>query len=58
MRYKVTKNGENIVITDNFKNANEAYNKCIYRGKSGDIIRMLFKKNPEDPWNSVKKDWL
>ena len=58
MRYRVTKNGENIIITNNFKHATEAYNKCIYTGKSGDIIRMCFRKTPKDEWETVKKDWL
>ena len=58
MRYKVTKNGENIIITNNFKHASEAYNKCVYTGKSGDIIRMYYRRAITDEWENVKKDWL
>ena len=58
MRYKVTRNGEVIVITDNFKNAVMAYNKSIYFGKAGDIVRMLYRNDPNKPWQNIRKDWL
>ena len=58
MRYKVTKNGEVIVITDLLKQAGIAYNKAIYYGKQGDIIKMEYRDDPRKPWETVKKDWL
>lgn len=58
MRYIVSKNGENIIVTSNFKRATAVYNKCIYTGKPGDIIRMSFRKDPSKEWELVKKDWL
>lgn len=58
MRYKVTKNGEVIVITDLLKQAGIAYNKAIYYGKQGDIIKMECRVDPSKPWETVKKDWI
>lgn len=56
--YKVTRNGETIVVTWSYKNAAEAYDACIYRGKEGDIIRLLTRKNKKDEWELARKDWL
>ena len=58
MRYRVMKNGEKIVITDLLKQAGIAYNKAIYYGKPGDIIKMEYRDTPDKPWATVKKDWL
>ena len=58
MRYKVSVNGEAKVITDSLKHAGAAYNKAIYYGKSGDIIKLEYRKTPNIPWETVKKDWI
>lgn len=58
MRIKVTKNDEVIIVTNNFKHASRSYNDAIYKGKSGDIVRMYCRQNPNDDWELVKKDWL
>lgn len=58
MRYKVTRNGEVIVTTDSLKNAVLAYNESIYFGKTGDIIRMQYRIDPNKPWQTLRKDWL
>lgn len=58
MRYKVSKNGENILITDSLKHAGAAYNRTIYYAKEGDIIKMEYRENPSKPWVTVKKDWI
>ena len=58
MRYKVMMNGDTQVITDSYKHAAAVYNKAIYHGKPGDIIKMQMRRNPQDDWETVKKDWL
>lgn len=58
MRYKVTLNGEEVIISDNLKHAADAYNKTIYFGKEGDIIRMYYRPNPNTKWMELRKDWL
>lgn len=58
MRYKVSVNDEQKLITDNLKHAGAAYNKAIYYAKSGDIIKMEYRKAPNLPWDTVKKDWI
>lgn len=58
MRYKVSVNGEQKLITDNLKHAGAAYNKAIYYAKPGDIIKMEYRENPNVPWSIVKKDWI
>lgn len=58
MRFRVSKNGDCVLITDSFKHAAEAYNKTIYGAKSGDFVRMEYRKKPNDQWELVKKDWL
>ena len=58
MRYKVTKNGDNVLITDSLKHAGAAYNRAIYYAKSGDIIKMEYRENPSKPWATVRKDWI
>jgi len=58
MRHRVEKNGETIIITDKIQHAYEAYNKCIYFGKEGDIIRFTTRKSPNHPWKLVRRDIL
>ena len=58
MRYKVTVNGETYLVTESLKHAVECYNKAIYNGKSGDMIRFYSRKSPDLPWDMVRKDWL
>lgn len=58
MRFKVLRNGEIIVVTDHIKMAAMTYNKAIYYGKQGDIIKMLYREDPNKEWKLLKKDWL
>lgn len=58
MRYKVLRNGETIIVTNNFKHVGEAYNKAIYYGKPGDIVKLQYRDSPDKPWTTMKKDWL
>ena len=58
MRYKVTLNGEEVIITNNLKHAADAYNKVIYFGKEGDIIRMYYRPKPDVNWSELRKDWI
>ena len=58
MRYKVTLNGETEVVTDSYKHAVAVYHKAVYHGKPNDIIRMYFRRNPQDDWETIRKDWL
>lgn len=58
MIYKVTKNGDSIITTRSFKNAAREYDKAIYHGKKGDIIRLYSKKDGGSPWELARKDWM
>ena len=58
MRYKVTLNGEKVITTNSLKHAADAYNKTVYFGKEGDIIRMYYRPNPDTKWRELRKDWL
>ena len=58
MMYKVTKNGELVIITPWYKNAAREYDKCIYNGKPGDIINLFCRKEKTAPWELARKDWL
>ena len=58
VRYRITVNGGNVLITDSYRHAAAAYNKAIYHGKPGDIIRMMYRDDPNKPWQTAKKDWL
>lgn len=58
MLYKVVKNGDVVLATKSYKNAANTYDKAIYNGKRGDIIRLYCKKDQSDEWELARKDWL
>lgn len=58
MRYKITRNGEVILVTNSLRHASAVYNKTIYVSKQGDIIRVYYRKDPTLPWENIRKDWL
>lgn len=58
MRYKVTKNGDNVLVTDSLKHAGAAYNRAIYYAKAGDIIKLEYRESSSKPWATIRKDWI
>ena len=57
-KYKVTKNGDTMIVTSWFKNASTEYDRCIYNGKPNDIICLYSRVDVESPWELARKDWL
>ena len=58
MRYKIVKNGDTILITDSLRHASAVYNQTIYGAKSGDVIRVYYRKGPNLEWKMCRKDWI
>lgn len=58
LMYRVIYNGDLIVETPFYKEASDEYDKCIYNGKSGDIIQLWYYKDPKRGWELARKDWM